>query len=79
LEPHQLETPAQMVIANITADVILKLQKDIERLTLPGGLIVLSGIFHEYYQAIKSSFSIKNKQINELKEGEWHAIAFRKM
>ena len=79
LEPHQLETPAQMVIANITADVILKLQKDIERLTLPGGLIVLSGIFREYYQAIKSSFNIKNKQINELKEGEWHAIAFRKM
>lgn len=79
LEPSQLETPAELVIANITADVILKLQNDIERLTLPGGLIVLSGVFHEYYDAIKSSFNKKIKLITELEEGEWHAFAFRKM
>ena len=78
-EPHQIETPAQMVVANITADVILKLQTDIERLTVTGGYIVLSGIFHEYYEEIKKSFRQKNTLINELKEGEWHAIAYRKM
>jgi len=79
IEPHQLETPVQMVVANITADVILKIQNDIDRLTLPGGYIVLSGIFHEYYEEIKKSFQPKNKLINELKEGDWHAIAYRKM
>jgi ribosomal protein L11 methyltransferase len=78
-EPHQLETPAQMVVANITADVILKLHHDIDRLTLTGGYIVLSGIYHEYYEEIKKSFKPKCKLINELKEGDWHAIAYRKM
>lgn len=77
-EPHQLETPAKMVIANITADVILKLQDDIERLTLPNGLILLSGIFHEFYKEVKASFLQRNELVNELKEGEWHSIVFKK-
>lgn len=72
----EIAEQAELVVANILAEVILVLLKDIKRVLKKGGIFIASGIISDKEaiinkQLIQSGFEI----IKTLKQGEWVAIA----
>jgi len=57
-----------IVVANIVADVIIKLAPVIPNLIDPSGTFVASGIITERLEDVKSALSANNLTINEVKE-----------
>ena len=78
LEPHQLQTPADLVIANIISEVLIAISKDLVRLTNPGGHIILSGILatelDNVLAAFPKSVTLKRKQ----QEEDWVSVLLQK-
>jgi ribosomal protein L11 methyltransferase len=68
---------ADIVVANIVANVLLVLNKDIHNHVNEGGIYILSGIYYERLDEVKES--LKEFEILEIVEmGEWRAIACRR-
>lgn len=66
-----------VVIANITADILIRLSEKIEDLLVDNGTVILSGIINARADDVLKVY--KNlKLIIKLKEGEWQAFAFKK-
>ncbi|MGF6906620.1 50S ribosomal protein L11 methyltransferase [Fusobacterium sp. PH5-44] len=65
-----------IVVANILADVLILLLKDIKKVIGSNGIILFSGIIKEKYQLIKNEIEKYNlKIIEEISEEDWIAIA----
>jgi ribosomal protein L11 methyltransferase len=71
-----LEGKADVVIANIIADVIIFLSKDVPNYLKDGGIFIASGIIHDKREAVKEALVENGFTILEVNtQGEWNAIA----
>ncbi|MEA2019815.1 MAG: 50S ribosomal protein L11 methyltransferase [Campylobacterota bacterium] len=70
-----------VVIANIVADVLAMISKDIKKITKDNGIIILSGIMEQHKQKVLNKF-LKNEEcelIEELQQNEWVTIIIKKV
>ena len=67
-----------VVVANILADVLLILLKDISRVAKKGGLVIFSGIIEDKLEEMKRAIEGVGLEILEVKaDKEWRAILMR--
>ncbi|MFK4785190.1 50S ribosomal protein L11 methyltransferase [Fusobacterium sp. MFO224] len=72
------EDKFDVVVANILADVLLILLKDISKVVKKGGLIIFSGIIEDKLEEMKKAIKEEGLEILEVKEDkEWRAILMR--
>ena len=70
----------EIVVANITADILCILAKDILKHTVDGSKIILSGILKEKAQMVVDTYhSLGFKLINSRNKGEWVALVFERI
>lgn len=70
---------ADLVVANIIADVIVMLSEDIDKILKPDGLFISSGIINTKADWVLESLKARDFEIIEyLIKGEWAAIVSRK-
>ncbi len=76
LEKNNMQ--AEIVLANLTANILIRLSKDIGRFLEKDGYLVCSGIIHSRLQDVKNAFVEANFKISsELVMGEWDALMFQ--
>jgi len=73
-----------IVIANIVADILVMISKDIKKITKENGIIILSGIMRQHKQKVLNKFSdckiVEELQENEISlENEWVTIIVKKV
>ncbi len=66
-----------IVIANIIADVILIINKDLKSVVKPDGILILSGIINKYFHKIEDAFS-DFKTLEMIEKGEWHTLVLQR-
>ena len=67
---------ADVVIANIIADIIIGFSDDVEKFMKPEAVFISSGIIKDRKEDVLAKFAEKNfKVLQLLQEGEWCAIA----
>lgn len=69
---------ADILLANLTADLLISLRQNIDKLVLDNGYLIISGIINERAKEVKDSYS-SFKEIKNLKKGEWQAFLFKKV
>lgn len=73
---------ADVVLANLTADILLRLRESLPGVTHAGSLIIMSGIINARIDDVLSGFINDGKGefslVNSLREGEWQAIMIKK-
>ena len=70
----------EIVVANITADILCVLSKDILKHTVDGTKLILSGILKEKAQMVVDTYlPLGFKLINSRNKGEWVALVFEKI
>jgi ribosomal protein L11 methyltransferase len=74
---NETEKEYDVVIANIVADVIIMISKDIKKITKDNGIIILSGIMEEYKPKVLKQFK-EYKVIEELQQNEWVTLIIKK-
>ncbi|MDR3217139.1 MAG: 50S ribosomal protein L11 methyltransferase [Clostridiaceae bacterium] len=68
-----------VIFANITADILIRLSQGIVKHLKPHGKMVLSGIIHQRLDEVKKAYSEAGLTCAEHKtEGEWDALLFVK-
>ncbi len=65
-----------IVIANIVADVLMMIARDLKKATKEGGIIILSGIIDKYRDKVYEKFQLP--LLEEFKEGEWVTMILQK-
>lgn len=75
-----LETGFDIVVANITHDILAELAETLTRLVLPGGYLVLSGILHGGQEkSLRQAFARLGLEcIKSRTRDEWAALEFQK-
>jgi ribosomal protein L11 methyltransferase len=72
-----VEASADIVIANITADVLLRLAGDIKGRLKNGGKIILSGILNSRLEDVREYYlGCGYKEIDYSTLGEWSSLVF---
>jgi ribosomal protein L11 methyltransferase len=66
-----------IVIANIVADVLVFIAKDLQKACKSGGKIILSGILEKNKQKVMDKFK-NSKLIDEFSDGEWVSLVYEK-
>jgi ribosomal protein L11 methyltransferase len=73
------ENPRNLIIANLTANLLLTLRDHLIELLLPEGYLVISGIIEQDAKNIKKEFSAPPLKLHKtLKEKEWFCYVLRK-
>ncbi len=65
------------VIANIIADIILLINKDLKKSVKVGGLLILSGIIDKYHKDIQNKFQDFDT-VQHIIKGEWHTFILKR-
>lgn len=66
-----------IVLANLTADILIKLSKDLVNHIHKGGILICSGIIHERkLDVIKAFEQVGFKLSNAISMGEWNGLKF---
>ena len=66
-----------IVIANIIAEVIIMINKELKLSVKDGGILILSGIIVNYFDKICEKFNDFEK-IEIIQKNEWHTLVLRK-
>ncbi|ACV63959.1 ribosomal protein L11 methyltransferase [Desulfofarcimen acetoxidans DSM 771] len=67
--------PADLLAANIIADVIIKLAADAARFLVPGGRFIASGIIKDRDKDVRTAINKAGFTVREIKrDGEWVAV-----
>jgi len=66
-----------IVIANIIADIIILIKKDLKERLDDNGILILSGIIDDYFHKVKDNFSEFNI-VENITKGEWHTLVLKK-
>lgn len=67
-----------LVLANIIASVIVDLAPSLQKVTRPGGVLVVSGIIQEREEWVREALLMSGLQIDETySEGDWRAMVCR--
>jgi len=75
----QISQTRNLIIANLTAKLLLKLHAQLVRLLLPSGYLIISGIIESDVPAIEEHFIVAPlMQHNRLTEKEWVCYILRK-
>ncbi|MDR0297919.1 MAG: 50S ribosomal protein L11 methyltransferase, partial [Streptococcaceae bacterium] len=70
---------AEVIVANILADVLLRMPMDAARLVKSGGHVILSGIFEDQVDKVLDSYLTAGLQLEtRLQQGLWHCLVFTK-
>jgi ribosomal protein L11 methyltransferase len=70
-----ISTKADLIVANILADVLLQLIPKAATLLNPDGYLILSGIFHDQVAAVTKAVQETGLAITtQLNQGDWYAI-----
>ena len=74
-----VEIEADVIVANILADILVHLTEDAYRLVKDEGYLIMSGIISEKWEMVRESaeaagFFLKTHMI----QGEWNACVFKK-
>ena len=73
------EAVADVIVANITAEVLTLLASSILAYLKPGGVLILSGILNDRVEKVKAAYEPQGLSVEkERSRGEWHAIVFRR-
>ena len=68
----QITQPRNLIIANLTAKLLLKLHAQLVRLLLPDGYLIISGIIETDIPSIEEHFIVAPLEVqNMLTEKEW--------
>ncbi|AHM56735.1 ribosomal protein L11 methyltransferase PrmA [Peptoclostridium acidaminophilum DSM 3953] len=74
-----VEDSADIVVANIIADVIVMLSKDVPKVIRPGGIFISSGIIHEKLDLVREALVANGFEIIKVEKlGEWAAVVAKK-
>ncbi len=68
-----LETPCQLVVANILAPTLIELADDLMRLTVPGGRLVISGILADRHDHVLAALEPMIVERTDVLDG-WAAV-----
>lgn len=69
----------ELLLANITADVLLILSKDVTRHIADGGIMIMSGIIKSRVEDVISAYSALGFTLEKRREkGEWIALVMKK-
>jgi len=66
-----------VVIANIVADVLAMISKDIKKITKNNGIIILSGIMEQHKEKVLKKFN-DCRIVEELQKNEWVTLVVKK-
>ncbi|MDR3345997.1 MAG: 50S ribosomal protein L11 methyltransferase [Campylobacteraceae bacterium] len=66
-----------LIVANIVADVLLMLEKDLRDALLQDGVLILSGILNKYENSVKKAYGALTL-IDEFIVGEWHTLVYKR-
>ena len=66
-----------VVIANIIADILIMLSKDLKKEVKEGGYLILSGILDKYLDKVRKNFD-NFDTIAEIKKNEWFTLVLKK-
>lgn len=70
-----VDIKGNIIVANIVADVIIKLSKDVSKFSLSNCLFIASGIIKDRLNDVKTAFAAQNFEIIEIvSKGEWVAV-----
>jgi ribosomal protein L11 methyltransferase len=68
-----------IILANITAEVLVLLSPSIPKYLKEGGVVILSGIIHDRSDMVKEAFKAQGLRIEKERcKGEWHALVLRR-
>lgn len=77
-ELEETDPKAEVVIANILPHVLIAISDGLISHTLPGGLLILSGILLVEEDRVREHFEAEGmKQVERVAKGDWCALAFR--
>ena len=66
---------ADIVVANIIAEIICVLTEDVKKALNEGGLFITSGIIHDRVDMVTEKFAECGFEVIEInKDGEWNCI-----
>jgi ribosomal protein L11 methyltransferase len=68
-----------IVIANIVADVLTMISKELIVATKKGGLLILSGIMEQYASKVKKKYENKCELVDEILQNGWQTFVFKKI
>ncbi len=68
-----------IILANITADVLISLKDSFYSNLSSGGTLIMSGIIHSRASDVKKAFSSLFELIEEKSDGEWRGMLWRKI
>lgn len=69
------ERTADIVLANLTADILIRLSEGLCEHINPGGVLVCSGIIHSRKRDVTEAFSAKGLRLaKDITMGEWNAL-----
>ena len=66
-----------VVVANIIADILIMLSKDLKNSVKKGGYLILSGILDKYINKVENKFS-NMELIKKYKKNEWFTLVFKR-
>ncbi len=69
---------ADCIVANITADILMRLCETLNERLKDGGYIVISGIINARAQEVFDCFAARFAHLRTEKKGEWQAMSFQK-
>lgn len=74
---NKAKAPYGIVVANLTADIILTLANDLKLSVANGGFLILGGILDKYQKQIQNAFK-EFKEKEQIKTNEWLSFVYQK-
>ena len=71
------QTEYDLVLANIIADVILIINKDLKSAVKPHGILILSGIIDKYLHKVEEKFS-DFTTVEKIEKEQWHTLVLQR-
>ncbi len=73
------DVKGDVMLANITADILCRLSESIPKNLKEGGTLILSGIIESKLAQVQAAYAEKGLMLLEkMRKGEWFALAFRR-
>lgn len=75
---NDADVKGEIVLANITAEILVRLAPTIKNYLHKYGVLILSGIIESRLQTVIDAFTAQKLKLEKrLHEGEWYALSFR--
>ena len=74
---RDIKEPADIVVANITADVLQEVEPVIKSALKRGGYAVISGIISDKAELVKSEYLRDFTLVESAQKNEWRAYLFK--